>query len=105
MKKSIILFVAALTFLALGITAHAGKPVDENGKPFGNGFLKGYAVYACITEKPDKYGEPTATIVPDLSYVEDEAGNDPILLGLVDRSGTATFSSDGITLNRASTEV
>ena len=105
MKKSIILFVAAVTFLALGSTAHAGKPVDENGKPFGNGFLKGYAVCASITEKPDKYGEPTATIAPDLSYVEDEAGNDPILLGLVDRSGTATFSSDGIILNRASTEI
>ncbi|MHC4519647.1 MAG: hypothetical protein ACYTAS_13740 [Planctomycetota bacterium] len=95
MKKSIILFVAEVTFLALGITEHAGKPVDD----------KVYAVYACITEKPDKYGEPTATVVPDLYYVEDEAGNDLILLGLVDRSGTATFSSDEITLNRAGTEV
>ena len=42
MKKSIILFVAAVTFLALEITAHAGKPVGETGMLFGNGFLGSY---------------------------------------------------------------
>jgi hypothetical protein len=46
----------------------------------------------------------TATIVPELYYVEDEAGNDLMLLGLVDRSGTATFSSDGMTLTRTSAD-
>ena len=63
----------------------------------------GYAVYARITGKPGTGGEPTATIVPELYYVEDEAGNDLILLGLVDRNGTATFASDGMTLLRTST--
>lgn len=65
---------------------------------------KGYAVYARITGKPGDYGEPAASIVPELSYVEDEAGNDLIMLGLVDRDGTATFSSDGMTLTRTSTD-
>lgn len=64
----------------------------------------GYGVYARITGKPGDDGEPTASIVPDLFYVEDEAGHDLILLGLVDRNGTATFASDGMTLTRTSTE-
>ena len=42
MKKSIILFVAAVSFFPLEITAHAGKPVDENGMPFRNGILSGF---------------------------------------------------------------
>jgi len=45
-----------------------------------------------------------AAIVPDLLYVEDEAGNNLILLGLVDRQGTVTFSSTSMTLNRTSTD-
>jgi hypothetical protein len=65
---------------------------------------KGYAVYARITGKPGGTGEPSVEIAPGLAYVEDEAGNDLMLLGLVDRSGTATFSSDGITLTRTSTD-
>jgi hypothetical protein len=42
MQKSVILFVAAVTFLALEITARAGKPVGKNGMPFGNGLPSGY---------------------------------------------------------------
>jgi hypothetical protein len=42
MKRSINLFVAAVTFLALEITSHAGKPVGETGMPFGDGFPGGY---------------------------------------------------------------
>jgi hypothetical protein len=64
----------------------------------------GYGVYARITGKPGEDGEPKATIAPELFYVEDEAGNELILLGLVDRDGTATFSSDGMTLTRTSTD-
>lgn len=64
----------------------------------------GYAVYARITGKPSDPGQPEVSVVPNLAYVEDEAGNDLILLGLVDRSGTATFSSDGMTLTRTSTD-
>ena len=65
---------------------------------------KGYAVYARITGKPKQVGEPSVEISPGLAYIEDESGNDLILLGLVDRSGTATFSSDGITMTRTSTD-
>ncbi|MHC4619064.1 MAG: hypothetical protein ACYTEQ_15070 [Planctomycetota bacterium] len=61
---------------------------------------KGYAVYARITGKPADHGDPNLTITPDLVYVEDEAGNDLILLGLVDRQGIATFASDGVTITR-----
>jgi hypothetical protein len=198
MKRIITLSIIVITLLAFGLTAHAGKPVDANGIPFGNGFPSGphynlniigkkadfscpapefiesvqvygnvifiprdqgtdpitilmesgtkgpkgapgiaelqvtdwctesfpdfgaskgdsailrlpqndngYAVYARITGKPGDNGEPSATIVPSLFYVEDEAGNDLILLGLVDRQGTATFSSDGMTLYRTSTD-
>ena len=60
----------------------------------------GYAVYGTLGGKPLKDGEPTVSISPDLYYVEDEAGNDLILLGLVDSSGTATFGSDGTVLYR-----
>jgi len=65
---------------------------------------KGYAVYARLTGKPGEYGEPNVSIAPDLVYVEDEAGNDLILLGLVDRQGVSTFKSDGVTLYRTTTE-
>jgi hypothetical protein len=68
---------------------------------------KGYAVYARITGKPAKNnepGEPNVSITPNLVYVEDEAGNDLILLGLVDRQGVAKFGSDGTTLYRTSTD-
>ena len=58
----------------------------------------GYAVYARLTGKPGEGGEPTVSISPDLYYVEDEAGNDLILLGLVDPSGV--FAWNGATLVR-----
>ena len=62
-----------------------------------------YAVYARILGKPAEDGEPSAHIAPGLAYVEDESGADLVLLGLVDQSGTATFSSDGETIYRTST--
>jgi hypothetical protein len=134
MKKSIILFVAAVTFIAPEITAHAGKPVDENGMPFGNGFPSGYhynlnilgkqghftcpppeyvdgtQAYGNVIFIPRDQGNDSITILtesfPDSSSGRgDEAGNDLILLGLVDCSGTVTFSSDGITLNRTSARI
>jgi hypothetical protein len=63
-----------------------------------------YAVYARILGKPIGDGEPTAHIAPGLAYVEDESGNDLVLLGLVDQSGTSSFASDGETLYRTSTD-
>jgi hypothetical protein len=198
MKQTFILIVTMIVLVSFGLTAHAAKPVDKDGVPFGNGFPSGshfnlniigkkdafscpppefvdgmqiygnvifipreqgsdpitilmesgkkgpkgaqntsvlqvtdwctesfpdydqnkgdsgvlrlpqhdggYAVYARITGKPKEYGDPTVEIAPGLAYVEDETGNDLILLGLVDRSGTSTFSSDGITLTRTSTD-
>ncbi len=65
----------------------------------------GYAVYARILGKPGKDGEPTsAHLAPDLYYVQDESGTDLVMLGLVDQDGTATFSSDGETIYRTSTD-
>ncbi len=66
---------------------------------------KGYAVYARITGKPIGDGEPNVTISPDLVYVEDEAGNDLILLGRLDRQGVSTFASVGETIYRTTTEI
>lgn len=63
-----------------------------------------YAVYARILGKPGDNGEPTVQIQPGLAYVEDESGTDLVLLGLVDRNGTASFASDGETLYRTSTD-
>jgi hypothetical protein len=60
----------------------------------------GFAVYARIAGKPGKAGEPSITIDPNLVYVEDEAGNDLIFLGLVDREGVSTFALEGQTLVR-----
>jgi hypothetical protein len=65
---------------------------------------EGYAVYARILGKPQTDGEPSVHLTPNLAYVEDESGTDLILLGLVDQNGTATFSSDGETLYRTSTD-
>ena len=60
----------------------------------------GYAVYGRLTGKPPREGETTVSFAPDLVYVSDEAGNDLVLLGLVDSGGIATFSQTGATLNR-----
>ncbi len=65
----------------------------------------GYAVYARVTGKP---GDNTKVNIDSggLAYVEDEKGNDLIALGLVDRNGTATFSSGlaGLELHRNGSE-
>ena len=53
---------------------------------------EGYAVYARITGKSGEEGGPTVTISPTLFYVEDEAGHDLILLGLVDGSGAFVWN-------------
>jgi hypothetical protein len=54
----------------------------------------GYAVYVNVTGKPT--GEPTFTISDwGLRYVEDEAGNDLLLLGLVNENGFARIPADG----------
>jgi len=60
----------------------------------------GYAVYGALGGKPLSDGEPSVSISPDLYYVEDESGNDLILLGLVDSGGTTAFGSDGTVLYR-----
>lgn len=101
----------APTTATLEVTDWCTESFPDSGQPQGDpGVLRlpananGYAVYARITGKPGSDGEPTATIVSDLFYVQDEAGNDLILLGLVDRNGTATFTSDGEILYRTSTD-
>lgn len=101
----------APTTSTLEVTDWCTESFPDYGQPQGDpGVLRlpananGYAVYARITGKPGEDGEPTASIAPDLYYVEDETGNDLILLGLVDRDGTATFTSDGEILYRTSTD-
>lgn len=55
----------------------------------------GYAVYARITGKPGDDGEPTLTFNEgELAYVEDEAGNDLILVGSF-KDGTTTIYRTG----------
>jgi hypothetical protein len=64
----------------------------------------GYALYARITGKPGTDGGPSATFQPpELYYVEDEAGNDLVLLGLVTKDGVSTVAADG-TVYRTSTD-
>ncbi|SCZ65959.1 hypothetical protein [Thiohalomonas denitrificans] len=62
----------------------------------------GYAVYARVTGKPSEDGSTSASMSSELSYVEDESGNDLVMLGMVDKDGVSTFSSDGETLTRTS---
>jgi hypothetical protein len=95
----------------LAVTDWCTESFPDFGQNKGDGAVlrlpkhdAGYAVYARITGKPSKDdGGPSVQIVPDLVYVEDEAGNDLILLGLVDRNGTATFASTCETLTRYDT--
>ena len=127
MKKSIILSVATVTFLSLAIIAYAGKPVNEDGMPFGIGFPGGYQYNLNIPDRqctltcPElKYvdgahlhgnvifishvqgNDRTTTLTdPDLCHLHNETGKHLILLDLVDRSGRATFS----TVNRTSTKI
>lgn len=54
----------------------------------------GYAVYARITGKPDKIGTgPRFNAYPEPYYVEDESGNDLIMLGFVDENGVFVWES------------
>ena len=66
----------------------------------------GYGVYARITGKPGTGGgEPTATFQPpELYYVEDEAGYDLVLLGLVTKDGVSTVTADGTVVRQTSTD-
>jgi len=91
----------------LEVTDWCTESFPDYGQATGDGAVlrlpyneKGYAVYAALGGRPLKDGEPTVSISPGLFYVEDESGNDLVLLGLVDSSGTATFSSDGMILYR-----
>jgi hypothetical protein len=58
----------------------------------------GYAVYARVLGKPGKDGHPEFNMVPALNLVQDEDGNDLILLGLV--TPTGVFNEDGIPITR-----
>lgn len=72
-----------------GNSARVQLPADPDG----------YAVYARITGKPgEDETDHTINISPSLSYVEDEAGNDLILLGFV--RGDQVFNSEGMELKR-----
>ncbi len=63
---------------------------------------EGYAVYARILGKPgDNTITRSVSISPELVYVEDESGNDLILLGLVNSDGS--FASESEFLNRTDT--
>jgi hypothetical protein len=59
----------------------------------------GYAVYARITGKP---GENTSAMFnyPDFWYVEDEAGNDLMLLGTITGNTLTQIDGEGITVYR-----
>jgi hypothetical protein len=59
----------------------------------------GYAVYGWVK---GKLGERTFETSPHLDLVEDETGNDLVLLGLVSADGV--FKSDGIELSRIDSE-
>lgn len=92
---------------ALQVTDWCTESFPDYGQNDGDGATlklppnaNGYAVYGRITGKPPKQGEASVEFSPDLVYVEDEAGNDLVLLGLVDADGTATFAQEGTTLYR-----
>jgi len=95
----------------LQVTDWCSESFPNDGSPKGDSAVvqipaneNGYAVYARITGKPgDGPGDPNVTIDPNLVYVEDEAGNDLILLGLVGKDGGITkFASDSNTIYRTS---
>jgi hypothetical protein len=92
---------------SLEVTDWCTESFPDYGQNTGDGAVlrlpanaAGYAVYGRLTGKPPKEGETTVSITPDLVYVSDEAGNDLVLLGIVDSDGIATFSMTGATLNR-----
>jgi len=58
----------------------------------------GYAVYARITGKPGDDGQPTVTFNEgELTYVEDEAGNDLILFGSFKDGATTIYRTGEVT--------
>ena len=58
----------------------------------------GYAVYARVLGKPGEDGGPTFNMVPSLDLVQDDIGNDLLLLGFV--TPTGVFNPDGLPINR-----
>ena len=78
MKKSIILFVVAVTFPAPGITAYPGAPVDANG------FSIGHYYYLNIPErqghltcpKPEHAGK--TQVCGKVVFIPRGQGNDPV---------------------------
>ena len=126
MKKSIILSVATATFLSLAIIAYAGKPVNEDGMPFGYVFTRGdhynlnilgrqcsltcpqleYVdgthVHGTVIFIPHDQGNDHISILndPDLCHVIDETRNHLVLSYLIERSGWVTIS----TLTKTSTK-
>jgi hypothetical protein len=61
----------------------------------------GYAVFARVVGRPGENGGPTFNMIPSLQLVQDEAGNDLVLLGFV--TPTGVFNEDGIPINRYDT--
>lgn len=93
----------------LQVTDWCTESFPDNGSGDADGAVlrlpahdKGYAVYVRITGKPGEDGDPNVTISGSLVYVEDEAGNDLILLGLVDKDNVSKFTSDANTIYRTS---
>jgi len=93
----------------LQVTDWCTESFPDNGSNGGNGdeaVLRlpahgaGYAVYARLAGKPGEDGDPNVTITQSLVYVEDEAGNNLALLGLVGQHGVTKFQSDGMTIYR-----
>jgi len=93
----------------LEVTDWCTESFPDHGQMGGDGaslrlpaHAPGYAVYGRITGKPLKSGVdgPSVDFSPDLVYVEDEAGNDLVLLGLIDDRGTTSFAMEGATLTR-----
>jgi hypothetical protein len=78
MKKSIILFVVAVTFPATGITAYPGKPVDENGFSIGHYYhlntpeRQGH--FTCPT--PEHVGK--TQVYGKVVFIPRGQGNDPV---------------------------
>jgi hypothetical protein len=78
--------------------ASAGDPASFRLPANANG----YAVYARITGKPGDDGEPTVTFNQGgFEYVQDEAGNDLILLGTF-KEGSTTLYRTGESTSTAS---
>ncbi|MHA2403903.1 MAG: hypothetical protein ACXADH_12985 [Candidatus Kariarchaeaceae archaeon] len=84
MKKSIIIFVAAITFITPGIAAHAGKQVDESGIPSGKGFPSGHHYNLNITDKQEQFTCPPPDYIDgkqvckEAVFIPRDESNDPL---------------------------